>query len=158
MDLPEPPRPDPSDQPVQQQDVKSSDIKGRNWTPVLFVGLGLAVVIIGLLGWLVLSSRGSTSGPLAETHDVKGSLTASECGGGYDIENAAVEIRDEKDKIIGSTTTSSDVSSAVGCRVTFTVPDVPKASYYQVTIGTHGGPTWSYSVMKANNWNLDLSL
>jgi hypothetical protein len=142
----------------QQQDTSSPSSQGRNWTPVLVVGLVLGVVVIGLLGWLVLSSRGGTSGPLAETHDVKGSLTATECGGGYDIANASVEIRDEKDKLIGSGTTSSNVNSGAGCRVTFTVQDVPKANFYQVTIGTHGGPSYSYSEMKSNNWTLDLSL
>jgi hypothetical protein len=76
----------------------------------MLIGTGVALVIIGLLGWLVLSSRGGTTGPLAEKHTFKVSLTATECGGGYDIENAAVEIRDEKDKLIGAGTTAFDVS------------------------------------------------
>lgn len=144
---------------TQQQDaVQAQGGAQRNWTPILVIGLFLGVGIIGLLGWLVLSSRGGTSGPLAETHDIKGSLTASECGGGFDIEGAAVEIRDEKDKLIGAGSTSFDQGSGVGCRVTFTIPDVPKASFYQVNIGTHGGPSYSYSEMKANGWTLTLSL
>jgi hypothetical protein len=130
----------------------------RNWTPILVVGLLLGIVVVGLLGWLVLSSRGGTSGPLAEKHDIKGSLEAPECGGGYDIEGAAVEVRDEKDKLIGAATTSFDQSSDAGCRVTFTVADTPKASFYQVTIGTHGGPSYSYNEMKANDWTVSLSL
>ena len=144
--------------PAPQKDTDEQAAKPRNWTPIVGLGLVLGVAIIGLLGWLVLTSRGGTAGPLAETHDIKGSLAASECGGGYDIEGAAVEIRDEKDKLIGSATTSFDFSSGTGCTVNFSVPDVPKASFYQITIGTHGGPSYSYSEMKAASWSVDLSL
>jgi hypothetical protein len=128
----------------------------RNWTPVVVAGFALAVAIIGLLLWLVLSSRGSP-GPLSEKHTIVGALEAPECGGGYDIENAGVEIRNETDKLIGSTTTSSDVGEN-GCKVTFTVDDVPKASFYQIQIGTHGGPSYTYEEMKSRGWQVDLSL
>ncbi len=141
----------------QAETWATSTTKGKR-NPLILVGAGVAVVIIALLGWLVLSSRGGTTGPLAEKHTIKGSLTASECGGGFDIENASVEIRDEKDKLIGSGSTGFDVSSGSGCKVEFTIPDVPKATFYQVTIGTHGGPSYSYQDMKSANWTIDLSL
>jgi hypothetical protein len=130
----------------------------RKPNPLLIVGAGVAVLIVGLLGWLVLSSRGGTAGPLAETHTITGSLTASECGGGYNIANTSVEIRDEKDKLIGAGTTTGNSSSGGGCTVSWSIPDVPKASFYQVTIGTHGGPSYSYADMKTADWALDLTL
>jgi hypothetical protein len=147
-----------SDVPAPPTETHEQAAKPRNWTPILGIGLVLGVAIIGLLGWLVLSSRGGSAGPLAETHDIKGSLVADECGGGYNIEGAAVDIRDEKDKLIGSATTSFDSGSGTGCTVNFRIPDVPKASFYQITIGTHGGPSYSYSEMKAAGWSVDLSL
>jgi hypothetical protein len=54
--------------------------------------------------------------------------------------------------------TSFDSGSGPGCTVNFRVTDVPKASFYQITIGTHGGPSYIYSDMMAAGWNLDLSL
>jgi hypothetical protein len=131
----------------------------RSRTPLLTVGIAGAVVIIGLLVWLVLSSRGGPAGPLAEKHDIHGTLNATLCDGGYDIEGANVEVRDENDKLIGSATTGFDSTpGSGGCTVPFTARDVPKASFYQITIGTHGGPTYTYQEMQSENWNLTLTL
>ncbi len=130
----------------------------RNWTPILMGGLVLALAIIGLLVWLVLSSRGGTTGPLAERHTIVGTLEASECGGGYDITFANVEVRDESDKLIGSGATGANESTGGRCVVTFTIEDVPKASFYQIRIGSHDGPTYSYADMKAAGWTLQLTL
>lgn len=130
----------------------------RTLNPLVLIGAGLAIVVIGLLVWLVLLSRGGT-GPLAEKHTISGSLTAPECAGGYDIENAAVELRNENNKLIGSTTTGLDQGTISGmCTVEFTISDVPKASFYQVTVGSHSGPSYSYQEMKSSGWRLDLSL
>jgi hypothetical protein len=131
---------------------------GRRRPPYVVPLAVLGVAIIGLLLWLVLSNRGGPTGPLAEKHDIRGTLTAPECGGGYEIENASVEVRDEDDKLIGSATTGSDIGTGGDCKVEFTVADVPKASFYQVKIGTHGGPSYSYSEMKSRDWSFDLSL
>ncbi|HYZ12202.1 MAG TPA: hypothetical protein VFA08_01145 [Actinomycetota bacterium] len=97
-------------------------------------------------------------GPLAEKHDITGTLSAPECGGGYDIENASVHIRDESDKLIGSSSTGFDTTSGAGCEVAFTVRDVPRASFYQIRIGTHDGPSYSHSEMRSANWDLELAL
>lgn len=134
------------------------DALGRSRPPYIVPAAVAAVVIIGLLLWLVLSSRGGPAGPLVEKHDITGMLTAPECGGGYDVENASVEVRDEDEKLIGSSTTGFDTSTGSGCEVEFTVRGVPKASFYQITIGTHGGPSYSYADMRSNNWHLALSL
>jgi hypothetical protein len=143
--MPSPPVPEPT--------------RTRNWKPLIIGAFVLALVVIGLLVWLVIDSRGGTVGPLAEKHTITGSLSATECGGGFDIANASVEIRDETDKLIGAgTTTGNQTQGAVGCVVNFSIPDVPKAQFYQVTIGSHGGPTYSYGEMKAAGWNLDLTL
>lgn len=119
---------------------------------VALMGLGL------LLLWLVLSRTGALPGPLSEKHTITGKLLAPECGGGYNVENAPVEVRNEKDELIGAGTTSSDVGTGPACLVEFSVSDVPSASFYQITIGTHRGPSYSRSKMQALDWHLELSL
>jgi hypothetical protein len=42
--------------------------------------------------------------------------------------------------------------------VSFTVADLDKARFYQVKIGTHGGPSYTYDEVKAMDWSLALSL
>ncbi len=120
-----------------------------------------ALVAAGAIAWAILAaadkSKSSAEPEPNTTFTIDGTLTASECGGGYEIEFASVEVRDQNDKLIGSSTTSGDESSRLGCVVTFEV-EVPKASFYQVQIGTHGGPSYSFKEMEAVDWQMDLSL
>jgi hypothetical protein len=55
-----------------------------------------------------------------------GLLAANECGGYTQISAASVEVRDENDKLIGSTTATPNVGPHLGysCSVKFTVPGV----------------------------------
>jgi len=87
-----------------------------------------------------------------------GELTAPDCAGGYDIEGAQVTVRDEKNAVIGTATTSQDVSdTAAHCTVYFR-DGLPKAKFYQVTIGTHGAPIYTFSQLTARHWRIFLVL
>jgi hypothetical protein len=101
------------------------DTKERRKVPIVPVIIG-AIILVAITSFLVLRPK---------HHTIDGSLSAPECGGGYEIVNANVEVRDQDNKLIGSTTTGFDDRDAAQCSVTFTV-DVPKADYYQIKIGT----------------------
>jgi hypothetical protein len=116
----------------------------------------LALVAIG--GVLLLGDDNPSDEPRPrELFNLKGSLSAPECGGGYAIEFASVEIRDQQDRLIGSTTTSGDSGGGGSCAVDFAT-EVPKATFYQITIGTHGGPSYSFEEMQNMDFTVALSL
>ncbi len=136
----------------------------------LFAGLPRTAMLLiaaillagGGIGWAVLSAADKSKSSAEPKQDaifaVQGSLTAPECGGGHDIEFATVEVRDQSGKLIGSSTTSGNNSNgSYGCSVSFDV-EVPKATFYQTEIGTHGGPSYSFEEMEGLQWQLDLSL
>lgn len=130
---------------------------------LMLAGVVLVLVVVGVV--LALSdeeggSPAASSTAVVGTHSLTGVLAANECGGYTQISAASVEVRDENDKLIGSTTATPNVGphSGYSCSVKFTVPDVPKAGFYQVTVGSHDGPTYSYAEMEAADWNLELSL
>jgi hypothetical protein len=106
--------------------------------------------------------RSSPSGP--PLHTLDGTLKAPECGGGYDIIDASVTLRDGEGNIVGSDTTAlvekktGFAGLTVRCIAGFTISDVPERDFYEITIGTHGGPSYSLSEMEEMDWTLDLSL
>lgn len=120
------------------------------------VGL-IAIAIVGAIVWSSNNAKTSDEPAPRDTYPMKGTLAAPECGGGYDIEFVSVEVRDQNDKLIGSGTTGVDETVGSGCEVSWEV-EVPKATFYQVTVGTHGGPSYSFDEMEAIDWNLDLTL
>jgi hypothetical protein len=89
---------------------------------------------------------------------IMGVITAPSCFGGYAIGNASITIRDESDKIIAVGTTDQAELKGSGCVATFTVTKVPKAKFYQIKIGTHNGPTYSFEDLQAEGWTLKLFL
>jgi hypothetical protein len=89
---------------------------------------------------------------------LKGTLTAPQCGGGYALVNASVEIRDESNKLIGSGSTGSDEEPGPGCGVSFVIENLPKASFYQIQVGTHGAPSYTYDQLQKSDWEISLSL
>jgi hypothetical protein len=125
----------------------SPETKEHRKVPMGPVVVG-AVILVALVGFFVLRPKHYT---------INGSLTAPECGGGYEMENASAEVRDQDNKLIGSTTTGLDDRGAAQCTVTFVV-DVPKADYYQLKVGTHGAPSYSFAEMRSMDWQLNLSL
>ena len=125
--------------------------------PWLIAGLAvLALIVLG--GFLLLGDDNPSDEPRPKTlFTLTGSLEAPECGGGYDIEFVSVEIRDQQDRLIGSTTTSGDNTGGGGCSVDFET-EVPKATFYQITVGTHGGPSYSFEELQSQDFNVQLSL
>jgi len=84
---------------------------------------------------------------------------APQCGAGYNIKNATVEVRDESNKLIGAGSTSrSDLQPGKACEVLFTIENLPRARFYQVTIGSHAGPSYTYDQLQARDWKISLSL
>jgi hypothetical protein len=121
---------------------------------------------LALLCALGLAAVSSTWGPqhanAAKPYTIHGSLTASECDGGYDIERANVLVRDGHNRVRGVGTTSLDVNDSANnfdkpCKVTFKI-GVPKLPFYQISIGSHGGPTYTFNEMVRHNWHITLSL
>jgi hypothetical protein len=120
------------------------------------------VAVVGFLalgGFLLLGDDNPSDEPRPnKLFNLHGTLSASECGGGFDIEFASVDVRDQQDRLIGSTTTSADnTSGGAQCKVSFETK-VPKATFYQITIGSHGGPSYSFEEMQAMGFNVELSL
>jgi hypothetical protein len=114
--------------------------------------------LIGFIGLLALAACGGGSEEASPDGVLTGSLLAPECGGGYAITQASVEVRDETDTLIGATTTGSDLQSDDSCRVEFTVTDLPGARFYQITIGSHDAPAYSHVELQANGWHVELTL
>lgn len=110
----------------------------------------IGILAVGLTA-LVLIGCG------ASAHKVTGTVSAPDCAKGYNLEHADVKIRNEKNDIIAATTTSSNTTNSYRCEVTFKA-SVPDAKFYQVTIGTHGAPSYSHSDMERKKWTLGLSL
>lgn len=119
----------------------------------------LQLLVVATL--VAVSCGGDTDSPSASptpaTHTVEGELWAPGCPD-RDIEHADVTLADGEGTIIGATTTSRDEDSPYPCEVTFTIRDVPEVAFYQITIGTHGGPTYSLAEMQASDWTLSLEL
>lgn len=116
------------------------------------VGLGV-VVVGGVAAFLVLSRT--------PTHEISGRLAAPECGGGFSIDHSQVELRNEKNEIIGSAQTSQNkipMFEDLGCVVSFSVPNVPETKFYSIKIGTHQGPNYSLQQLRAGDWEMTLGL
>jgi hypothetical protein len=130
-----------------------------NRAPWIIGGAVLAAaVVVGLALFFLLRNDNPSDEPRPkQLFAIKGSLSAPECGSGYEIEYANVEVRDQNDRLIGSATTGGDTADGFGCEVSFDV-DVPKATFYQVTVGTHRGPSYSFEELQAQDFALDLSL
>jgi hypothetical protein len=140
--------------------VSKADTPRRASRSLQMIGAAIlvaALVVTGGIVWASNRSKSSDEPNPAKTYSMEGTLSADDCGGGYEIEYASVDVRDQNDKLIGSATTSGDTGSGFGCEVDFDV-EVPKATYYQVTVGTHGGPSYSFEELQAQNWRLDLTL
>lgn len=89
-----------------------------------------------------------------------GRLIAPDCGGGYDLEDAQVTLRDESDEIIGTATTTTNrvAPLTAPCVVDFTISEVPTAKFYTIKIGTHSGPAWSAKELEAQDFDPELTL
>lgn len=106
-------------------------------------------------------SIAASASPPADTL-LRGTVTAPVCGGGYALVGAAVLVQDEHGTVIGSGMTGRADTAADGthaiCTVHFAVPLVHKASFYQIHVGTHGAPTYSYDQLTVLGFRVDLTL
>ena len=124
------------------------------------------VVVVGGIIAVIPSDPDDTDGGSGSSEPVEtpegntltGSFEAPECGGGYDIKFAPVEVRDEGDKLIGSATTRLDTFAGAGCVVTFTIQRLPETDFYRIEIGTHGGPSYTFQELEAANWDIEVTL
>jgi len=122
----------------------------------LFQAAAAVIVLagVGFLAFTLLSSGETT---------LTGTLDANECGGGFDIENSTVKVLDESGNVVGATTTSGNTpdpnagNRSTGCHVEFEV-DVKDAEFYELSIGTHGGPTYTKDELEAQDWHVELEL
>jgi hypothetical protein len=120
-----------------------------------------AIILAGLLafGLTACTDSGHTMNGTLTVIDIDTLGTGDPCGGGYDVEHAAVEVRDQGDHLIGAATTGTNVSTDdLLCTVHFTVDQLPEVKFYQITIGSHGGPAYSLEELEKMNWKVDLSL
>ncbi|MBV9279215.1 MAG: hypothetical protein JOZ41_03960 [Chloroflexi bacterium] len=124
----------------------------------VWVASGLAVLGMGMAGHAARAATHTQKGVIYRLH---GSLWAPVCDQGYDIENDDVVVRDQNNHVIGSGTTGANVANpndiTAGCKVRFSVR-VPRATFYQLKIGSHDGPTYSFRQLQAKKWTINLSL
>lgn len=114
---------------------------------------------MGALGAIIiLNFNKQDSAP----RNITGTITAPDCSGGYNLENANVELKNESGELIGSASTGTNKNTGnnpdADCVVNFTIPDVPTAKFYQFHIGTHGAPSYSFAQMDAQSWHVDFTL
>lgn len=116
----------------------------------------LVVIALVAAGIGIVWLKGALEG--VQTYTIHGTITAPKCAGGFNIENAAVEVRDQDNKLIGASQTGINENlPGRKCKTAFQV-DVKKADFYQVNIGSHSGPSYPFAEMDAINWKLTLSL
>lgn len=108
---------------------------------------------------LLLATGCSDAGAEAST-DMRGRLVAPECGGGYDVEQSQILLRNQDNKIIGAGNSSENLLGSMPgvCVVSFKIPDVPDAEFYTIEVGTHSGPAWSRSDLEKQDFKPALTL
>lgn len=93
-----------------------------------------------------------------------GVIRAPECRGLVRVE---AELRNGSGDLVAKTETSEDLAVKLegnvgaddpACRVEFTFDDVPKADFYELTIGQYPGPTWSIEELERMDWQVELTL
>lgn len=139
---------DDRDAPESLPEPTSRDLTRSRLALAAAFGLTLVVVV----GWLAIHML-----TVPDTHPIGGVVTAPECGGGYRIAGADVTVRDEKDQVIGATTTKQVNDGRATCSAIFSLV-VPRAKFYQFKVGTHGGPSFSFDEMEQRHWGVTLSL
>jgi hypothetical protein len=134
--LPTPPVPTPdATEPAPSPETTPLKRGKRVWVIV-----GAPVLILGLVAFGAKAALGHGS-----KHDLAGFAVAPECGGGYEIENANVELLNQANEIVGASTTSSDLLAGGGhdlCLTSFSISQVPNADLFKLRIGTHDGPIY----------------
>jgi hypothetical protein len=159
--MPEESSPQPSEPSATERPPSPPPQRARipGWVWLIVGAILVAGLVVGVaIFYSSRSSKSSEEPSPSKTYELTGTLSAPECSGGFEIEGASVDVRDQNDKLIGSGTTSfNTLTTESPCQVDFEVA-VPKATFYQITIGTHGGPSYSFEVLQGFDFHLDLSL
>lgn len=118
----------------------------------------VAALILAVAGGVYLYKTFSKSGLAEKTYTIHGELDAPYKNfKSYDIAHASVEVRDQSNELVGSTTSSGYAVGGLMPWVKFTV-DVPKRNFYTITVGTHSGPSYSFQDLESLGWKVDLTL
>ena len=115
----------------------------------------------GTLVLIVFALCACDGGDAPTGHRLTGVVAAPECEGGFEIENAQLEVHSETDELIAKADTSENQLSmfeGADCVVQFDAGEVPEAKFYSLTIGAHDGPSYSKAELEDLNWELSLSL
>jgi hypothetical protein len=81
-------------------------------------------------------------------------------GGGFaDIrDGATVLVKDSAGRTIATGALIGGTATAKGTIFKFAVPSVPTSDFYQVTIGSRGGQTYSRADLDTAGWSIALAL
>ena len=140
----------------------------RIWV-ILGVVIFLAVVAAG--GFLALTN----SGAFVPHHTISGTFTlldtstepsitrsgsGCEGGGGYnDIRpGAGITLKDGDGKVLATSSLGAGSGTNTSCDFTFSLTNVPEVPFYTIEISHRGALSYSLSDMKAQVWDLALSL
>jgi hypothetical protein len=118
----------------------------------------------------------------AATYTLKGTIEMPAADCSASIWDAPVTVKNESGKVIAVSSTGGNTNpgptdvptgdtsaqdkaaynAALAawnpvCAAAFTVT-VPRAQFYQLQIGTHGAPAYSFSELQQDNWHIALSL
>ena len=127
---------------------------------VLTAGVVLAAVVVAMLfsGSRTYTIEGSFG--LFDSDGFRDAgLGCAGDGGFNDIgPGTPVRVRDGKGALIGSATLDTGVESGSLCLLSFTVPEVVKADYYEIEVGRRGSLGFSFSEMESSGWTVGFSL
>ena len=71
----------------------------------------------------------------------------------------AVAAPRERERVLGSVGSPASANSAGGGAARWTSRwKSPRRTFYQITVGTHGGPSYSFEEMQSTGFNVQLSL
>ncbi len=141
----------------------------------------LIPALLLVLALAACSPGAAPNSPVASnaTHNLSGTLTvpAGEHGdtnsedhlttctlpAGYsDLSSLGLTMKDADGKIIGTGTALTwDVqqpASVDGCRFTFTVPNLPDSTFYQLDMGRRGRLTWPRADLVKMGWKVEATL
>lgn len=135
------------------------------------IGVGIVLLVAGCGGPAASATRA--------THDIQGTFdlmldrglvggerTGDSCAGegGYgDIgPGVQVVVRDQSGETIGAGDLSAGTlgrdPTVWTCQFTFTIPDVPAATFYEVEVGDRGALTYSAAEMEEQDWQVGFTL
>lgn len=150
--------------------ILRSRLMGRLPMKVLLTVVA-ATSIAGCANQVTAATKGTHTTPAATTHTVSGTVTltdpdtaAAGCvglGGYSDISaGGQVTVTNQSQTVLGSTGLGAGVADATGtsCVYPFSFSNIPKASFYGLTLTHRGTLQYSYQDMVTNDWTVSMTL